>query len=175
MGLLKLAVLETASTWPGLLGSTSMALASDSALDSSEWARFFRLSFFRASTLATGEFRTLSAFRGVVVEGVGVCGWVVCVPTPLLEISIIDELLAPSYEGVGVCMPRGVAIVFGVFDVVALMCEPFEFVLRSNADIELSFLPSEDNDDKDSDDEVDCIEGGTNELGVGGAYEGVNG
>lgn len=78
IGLLKFAVLETASTWPGLLGSTSMALASESALDSSELARFFRRSFFRASTRATGEFKTLSVFMGVVVEGVGVWGCVVC-------------------------------------------------------------------------------------------------
>lgn len=64
-------------------------------------------------------------------------------------------------------------MVFGVFDVVALMCEPFEFVLRSNADIELSFLLSEDKEeDSESDDEE---EGGTKELGVGGAYEGVKG
>lgn len=60
-------------------------------------------------------------------------------------------------------MPMGVAKVFGVFDVGALSSEPFELVLRSNAERELSFLPNmEDVDD-------DCSEGGTNELGVGGA------
>lgn len=74
----------------------------------------------------------------------------------------MDELLAPSYEGVGVCIPMGVPMVFGVFDDCVLSSEPFEFVLRSNADIEFSFLPSVVRDDE-------CSDGGTKELGVAGA------
>lgn len=73
-------------------------------------------------------------------------------------------------------MPMGVPRVFGVFEVGTLNSEPFELVLRSNADSELSFLTPPnvvlllvDDDDED------CKEGGTKELGVGGAYDGVNG
>uniref|UniRef100_A0A182UIQ0 Secreted protein n=1 Tax=Anopheles melas TaxID=34690 RepID=A0A182UIQ0_9DIPT len=50
IGLLKLAVLEMAATCPGLpLSPISIALPSDSALDSSDAARIFRRSFFRLS------------------------------------------------------------------------------------------------------------------------------
>uniref|UniRef100_A0A182M212 Uncharacterized protein n=1 Tax=Anopheles culicifacies TaxID=139723 RepID=A0A182M212_9DIPT len=50
IGLLKLAVLEMAATCPGLpLSPISIALPSDSALDSSDGARIFRRSFFRLS------------------------------------------------------------------------------------------------------------------------------
>lgn len=48
-GLLKLAVLETAATWPELPSPVSIALLSLSALDSNELARIFLRSFLRAS------------------------------------------------------------------------------------------------------------------------------
>uniref|UniRef100_A0A182Q968 Uncharacterized protein n=1 Tax=Anopheles farauti TaxID=69004 RepID=A0A182Q968_9DIPT len=55
MGLLKLAVLDIAATWPGLpLSPISIALPSDSALDSSDEARIFRRSFFRLSSRRLG-------------------------------------------------------------------------------------------------------------------------
>jgi len=108
-GLLKLAVLETASTWPGLppLGSTSMPLASLSALDSNELGRGFRLSFFRASCRAIGDLSNFSTLMAVIgADGVGVCGCVVCgVWLPLLLAACGKLLLLlPSYD-VGVCMP----------------------------------------------------------------------
>lgn len=70
-------------------------------------------------------------------------------------------------------MPMGVASVFGVFDVDVLMCEPLELELRSKADMEFSrFMLPPPSDDEEA---VDCTDGGPNELGVGGAYDGVNG
>lgn len=54
-GLLKLAVLEIAATWPELPSPVSIALLSLSALDSNELARIFRRSFLRASVNANSD------------------------------------------------------------------------------------------------------------------------
>ena len=73
----------------------------------------------------------------------------------------------------GVCIPSGVAIEIAVFVVEALICEPFELVLRSKADRELSFRP---NDDKEAKDVVEASEEPETKVpGVGGAYDGVKG
>lgn len=70
IGLLKsLAVLEIADTCPGLPLPMSIALLSDSALDSSELARFFRRSFLRASICRMGvtAFSTLISKPLVII------------------------------------------------------------------------------------------------------------